>query len=154
MLVPERSGFGVRRFQAAIIFPFVSGTASRKVCIGAPAAAFGRNRWPHCLGFRSRTPVAQSSAQNRLPKTRVPAVMWLQFRAAQSPATDGIGSSCEVNTGRTLPVWRIHNGTPVPDMIRNVCVAEALVVGAQPNYLYALEQDEQEPLIALNACFA
>ena len=30
----ERSGFGVRRDQAAIIFSFVIGTASRKVCIG------------------------------------------------------------------------------------------------------------------------
>ena len=30
----ERSGFGVRRRQAAIIFSFVIGIASRKVCIG------------------------------------------------------------------------------------------------------------------------
>ncbi len=30
----ERSGFGVRRCQAAIIFSFVIGIASRNVCIG------------------------------------------------------------------------------------------------------------------------
>ena|SRR6266571_4837163 len=30
----ERSGFAVRRCQAAIIFSFVIGIASRKVCIG------------------------------------------------------------------------------------------------------------------------
>jgi subtilisin family serine protease len=49
-------------------------------------------------------------------------------------------------TGRTLHVWRIDDGTPVPDMIRNVCAAEPLVVGAQPNYLYVLTQDEKEPV--------
>jgi subtilisin family serine protease len=47
-------------------------------------------------------------------------------------------------TGRTLHVWRIDNGATVPDMIRDVCAAEALVAGAQPNYLYTLAQDEKE----------
>ena len=51
-------------------------------------------------------------------------------------------------TGRTLHVWRIDNGTPVSDMIRTVCNAEPprLVAGAQPNYLFTLAQDQQEPV--------
>ena len=41
-------------------------------------------------------------------------------------------------TGRTLHVWRIDNGAPVDEVIRNVCTnpADRLVAGAQPNYLY------------------
>jgi len=50
-------------------------------------------------------------------------------------------------TGRTLHVWRIDNGTSVPDMIRNVCGPDRLVAGAQPNYLYGLTQaQQQEPI--------
>jgi hypothetical protein len=49
-------------------------------------------------------------------------------------------------TGRTLHVWRIDNGTSVADMIRNVCTTERQVAGAQPNYLFTLAQDQQEPV--------
>jgi subtilisin family serine protease len=49
-------------------------------------------------------------------------------------------------TGRTLHVWRIDNGTSVADMIRNVCTTERQIAGAQPNYLFALAQDQQEPV--------
>jgi len=51
-------------------------------------------------------------------------------------------------TGRTLHRWSIDGGTSVADMIRNVCTnpTDRLVAGAQPNYLYALAQDQQEPV--------
>jgi hypothetical protein len=49
-------------------------------------------------------------------------------------------------TGRTLRRWRIDNGAPVADVIRDVCTnaADRAVAGAQPNYLYALAQSQQE----------
>jgi subtilisin family serine protease len=51
-------------------------------------------------------------------------------------------------TGRTLHRWSIDGGTSVADMIRNVCTnpTDRVVAGAQPNYLYALAQDQQEPV--------
>ena len=51
-------------------------------------------------------------------------------------------------TGRTLRRWRIDNGAPVADVIRDVCTnaADRAVAGAQPNYLYALAQSQQEPV--------
>ncbi|MBV9969573.1 MAG: S8 family serine peptidase, partial [Xanthobacteraceae bacterium] len=56
-------------------------------------------------------------------------------------------------TGRTLHVWRIDNGAPVGDVIRDVCTnpADRQVAGAQPNYLYELAQpsvsgQEQQPV--------
>jgi len=51
-------------------------------------------------------------------------------------------------TGRTLRRWRIDNGAPVADVIRDVCTnpADRAVAGAQPNYLYALAQNQQEPV--------
>jgi subtilisin family serine protease len=49
-------------------------------------------------------------------------------------------------TGRTLHVWRIDNGTPVAQMGRNICISEPLVAGLQPNYLFTLTQDQQEPV--------
>jgi subtilisin family serine protease len=51
-------------------------------------------------------------------------------------------------TGRTLHRWSIDGGTSVADMIRNVCTnpIDRPVAGAQPNYLYALAQDQQEPV--------
>jgi hypothetical protein len=54
-------------------------------------------------------------------------------------------------TGRTLHRWRIEGGTSVADMIRNVCTdpSDRLVAGAQPNYLYALAQDQEEPVNSL-----
>ena len=54
-------------------------------------------------------------------------------------------------TGRTLHRWRIDGGTSVADMIRNVCTdpSDRLVAGAQPNYLYALAQDQEEPVNSL-----
>jgi hypothetical protein len=51
-------------------------------------------------------------------------------------------------TGRTLHVWRIDSGTSVSDMIRNLCNAERQIAGAQPNYLFTLAQDLQEPVNA------
>ena len=47
-------------------------------------------------------------------------------------------------TGRTLHVWRIDDGTPVMNKMRTACLTEPLIAGAQPNYLYALAQDQQE----------
>jgi subtilisin family serine protease len=44
-------------------------------------------------------------------------------------------------TGRRLFRWRIDGGTSVPDMIASVA-REGQVAGAQPNYLYALAQDQ------------
>jgi subtilisin family serine protease len=44
-------------------------------------------------------------------------------------------------TGRRLFRWRIDGGASVPDMIRSVS-GETQVAGAQPNYLYALAQDQ------------
>lgn len=44
-------------------------------------------------------------------------------------------------TGRRLFRWRIDGGTSVPDMIRGIA-GEGQVAGAQPNYLYALAQDQ------------
>jgi hypothetical protein len=51
-------------------------------------------------------------------------------------------------TGRTLRRWRIDNGAAVADVIRDVCTnaADRTVAGAQPNYLYALAQSQQEPI--------
>jgi Subtilase family len=51
-------------------------------------------------------------------------------------------------TGRTLHRWRIDGGISVADMIRNVCTdpSDRQVAGAQPNYLYALAQDQDEPV--------
>jgi subtilisin family serine protease len=46
-------------------------------------------------------------------------------------------------TGRRLYRWRIDGGGSVPDMIRAVCNSDRFL-GAQPNYLYALAQAEQE----------
>jgi len=47
-------------------------------------------------------------------------------------------------TGRRLHRWRIDSGDSVQDMIRNICNSNRLVAGAQPNYLYALAQANQE----------
>jgi hypothetical protein len=44
-------------------------------------------------------------------------------------------------TGRRLFRWRIDGGTSVPDMIRGMA-REAQVAGAQPNFIYALAQDQ------------
>ena len=44
-------------------------------------------------------------------------------------------------TGRRLFRWRIDGGTSVPDMIRSIS-RETQVAGAQPNYLFALAQDQ------------
>jgi subtilisin family serine protease len=49
-------------------------------------------------------------------------------------------------TGRTLHVWRIDNGTPVAQMGRNICISEPLVAGLQPNYIFTVAQDQQEPV--------
>ena len=49
-------------------------------------------------------------------------------------------------TGRTLHVWRIDNGTPVAQMGRDICIAEPLVAGLQPNYIFTAAQDQQEPV--------
>jgi len=49
-------------------------------------------------------------------------------------------------TGRTLHRWRIDGGGSVADMIRNICAGDRLVAGAQPNYLYALAQEQAEPV--------
>jgi predicted secreted protein len=49
-------------------------------------------------------------------------------------------------TGRTLHRWRIDGGGSVADMIRNIC-AERLIAGVQPNYLYALAQEQ----VAMNS---
>jgi subtilisin family serine protease len=48
-------------------------------------------------------------------------------------------------TGRRLHRWRIDGGGSVQDMIRNICT-ERLVAGVQPNYLYALAQEQAAPL--------
>ncbi len=44
-------------------------------------------------------------------------------------------------TGRRLFRWRIDGGASVPDMIRGIA-GEGQVAGAQPNYLFALAQDQ------------
>src|SRR5215469_1603630 len=44
-------------------------------------------------------------------------------------------------TGRTLHRWRLDGGGTVEAMIRGVN-GEAQIAGAQPNYLYALQQSE------------
>ena len=44
-------------------------------------------------------------------------------------------------TGRRLHRWRIDGGSSVEDIIRNLC-AERLVAGVQPNYVYALAQEQ------------
>jgi subtilisin family serine protease len=44
-------------------------------------------------------------------------------------------------TGRTLHRWRIEGGNSVRDMIPTLCT-ERLVAGLQPNFLYALTQDQ------------
>ena len=51
-------------------------------------------------------------------------------------------------TGRTLHVWRINGGTSVEEMMVNVCTSpiDRVVAGAQPNYIYTLTQDQQEPV--------
>jgi subtilisin family serine protease len=53
-------------------------------------------------------------------------------------------------TGRTLRRWRIDNGASVADVIFDVCTStnrlDRLVVGAQPNYLYALAQNQEGPV--------
>jgi hypothetical protein len=49
-------------------------------------------------------------------------------------------------TGRTLHRWRIDSGTSVQDMIRSICTADRVVAGIQPNYVYELAQNEQEPV--------
>jgi Subtilase family len=51
-------------------------------------------------------------------------------------------------TGRTLHVWRINGGASVEEMIRSVCTSpiDRAVAGAQPNYIYVLAQDQQEPV--------
>ena len=46
----ERSGFGIRRCQAAIIFSFVIGIASRKVCVGV-FPKHQRPMWPRLIVF-------------------------------------------------------------------------------------------------------
>ena len=43
-------------------------------------------------------------------------------------------------TGRKLFRWRINDGRPVATVIRTL-VADARILAAQPNYLYALQQD-------------
>jgi subtilisin family serine protease len=48
-------------------------------------------------------------------------------------------------TGRRLHRWHIDGGSSVQDMIRNVC-ADRQIAGVQPNYVYALMQEEQEPV--------
>jgi subtilisin family serine protease len=47
-------------------------------------------------------------------------------------------------TGRTLHRWRLDGGGTVSAMIRGMA-GERQVAGAQPNYLYALQQDEPKP---------
>jgi hypothetical protein len=47
-------------------------------------------------------------------------------------------------TGRTLHRWRIDGAGTVASMIRGLS-GERLVAGAQPNYLYALAEDEMAP---------
>jgi subtilisin family serine protease len=47
--------------------------------------------------------------------------------------------------GQTLHVLRSNNGATESDMIERIC-GDRRVAGAQPNYLYALAQDQQEPV--------
>src|SRR5262249_29869609 len=47
-------------------------------------------------------------------------------------------------TGRTLHRWRLDGGGTVQSMIRGLA-RERLVLGAQPNYIYALMQDALVP---------
>jgi subtilisin family serine protease len=67
-----------------------------------------------------------------------------------TPALDAIAARhtmtrVETNTfplmGRTLHRWRLDGRGSVASMIRNL-VGERQVAGAQPNYLYALQQDK------------
>lgn len=46
-------------------------------------------------------------------------------------------------TGRRLSRWRINDGRPVPAVIRSVR-ADARILGAQPNYLFALQDQNGE----------
>jgi subtilisin family serine protease len=46
-------------------------------------------------------------------------------------------------TSRKLFRWRINDGRPVATVIRTLMV-DARILGAQPNYLYALQEDMQE----------
>jgi subtilisin family serine protease len=48
-------------------------------------------------------------------------------------------------TGRRLHRWHIDGGSSVEDMIRNVC-ADRAIAGVQPNYVFSLAQEEQEPV--------
>jgi len=47
---------------------------------------------------------------------------------------------------RDLYLMRGDGGSSVADMIRSICGSERLVAGAQPNYLYALAQEQAEPV--------
>jgi subtilisin family serine protease len=47
-------------------------------------------------------------------------------------------------TGRTLHRWRLDGGGTVAAMVRGMA-GEPQVTGAQPNYLYTLQQDERPP---------
>ncbi len=47
-------------------------------------------------------------------------------------------------TGRRLHRWRIDNGTSVRDMMPSAC-ADRLVINMQPNFLFRLGQQQEEP---------
>ena len=66
----------------------------------------------------------------------------------RAPRHDAAGNHDFIRlTGRTLHVWRIDNGTPVAQMIRNVCTTEPAGRGRPAQLpLQRSTQDQQEPV--------
>jgi subtilisin family serine protease len=82
---------------------------------------------------------------------QIPSTVSAQAReamAARHGMVQEVSATFNLLGGATLYVWRITNGTPATEMIRNICAAEpsSLIARAQPQFFFTLTQDQQEPV--------